>query len=176
MTKFGCGGYSIGIGTSHSLFDGPAAYDFLSAWSSASAIMKQQKDIVELYKPVHERPSVLLLPNNNTNSQAVKGVVGKLPMRTSGAAAIDHLYQLIMQAATEGSLLIKSPGSNSTQNYYLLKTFHLSGALIETLKTEFFGENDGFSCSSFEVVAAHLWKVKFNFSSLLLQLTYIIPS
>lgn len=162
VTKFGCGGYSIGIGTSHSLFDGPAAYDFLSAWASASAIMKQKKDIMQLYKPVHERPLILQLTNNYKNSQAVKGV-GKSPMTATGAAAIDHLYQLIMQAAAaDGTLLMKSAaGSNSssTQNNYVIKTFHLSGALVDNLKREFFSEDDGFSCSSFEVVAAHLWKV-----------------
>ncbi|KAL5558207.1 hypothetical protein UlMin_034418 [Ulmus minor] len=151
VTKFGCGGYSIGIGTSHSLFDGPAAYDFLSAWASYSAIMKERKISVELFKPVHERPP-LLVPNiskkvaNNQN----------FPQST-GAAAIDHLLQLIMQAATEGNILKTAP---SNQNNLVLKTFHLSGAMIESLKREVFKEAGGFSCSSFEVVAARLWKAR----------------
>lgn len=171
VTKFGCGGYTVGIGTSHSLFDGPAAYEFLSAWASAASAttMKPNKtaSLAELYKPVHERPSLLLansqfqLPqkavaNNNNN-------LSKTAATGSGAAAIDHLYRLIMQAAAEGSLVL-SPGSSSTSSAhnnanYVLRTFHLSANLIENLKIQVFNQNHGFSCSSFEVLAAHLWKV-----------------
>ncbi|XP_015884777.1 brassinosteroid-related acyltransferase 1 isoform X2 [Ziziphus jujuba] len=172
VTKFGCGGYSIGIGTSHSLFDGPAAYDFLSAWASASAVLKPNKtttatatsSLPELYKPVHERP-LLLLGNSQFRSppKAVANNLSKTITTSSGAAAIDHLYHLIMQAAAEGSLLLthSTPGSSSsTHNNYVLKTFHLSGNLIENLKMQVFNQNDGFSSSSFEVVAAHLWKAR----------------
>ncbi|XP_052210268.1 brassinosteroid-related acyltransferase 1 isoform X2 [Diospyros lotus] len=93
VTRFRCGGYSLGIGTSHSLFDGAAAYDFLHAWASQAKMKGSQA--VELYEPVHER----------------------------------------------GLLL--------------------GGAMIEKLKRKVFGEKRGsFSCSSFEVVAAHLWKAR----------------
>ncbi|KAE8710498.1 putative Type-b response regulator [Hibiscus syriacus] len=108
--QFGCGGYSIGIGTSHSLFDGPATYDFLRAWASNSAILKEKRS-TQLYKPVHERVHCC----------------GNLP--------------------------------NTGNSNLVLRTFHLSGAMIESLKSKVFGERRGsFSCSSFELVAAHLWK------------------
>ncbi|KAL6207340.1 hypothetical protein ACLB2K_018298 [Fragaria x ananassa] len=75
------------------------------------------------------------------------------------AAAIDHLYQLIMQsAATVAStdlLMIKSSNDDSS---YVHKTFHLSSAFLKCLKKQVVGDN--FSCSSFELVAAHLWKAK----------------
>lgn len=159
MTKFGCGGYSIGIGVSHSLFDGPASYDFLCAWASNSAIfMKGKGSGVELQKPVHERGKLLVgnslqAPNILTITKLSKN--SNSPTR---AAAIDHLYQLIMQAAAN-----LSDVGCSSQKSYLLRTFHLSSAMIESLKRKVSGKRGGsFSCSSFEVVAAHLWKVSFS--------------
>ncbi|KAK8482526.1 hypothetical protein V6N13_031254 [Hibiscus sabdariffa] len=156
VTRFGCGGYSIGIGTSHSLFDGPATYDFLRAWASNSAILKEKRS-TQLYKPVHERGSLLV-----GNHQGLT----KLPESGSSAtraAAIDHLYQLIKQAMAGqtqnfgGSRNLPNMGNSNL----VLRTFHLSGAMIESLKSKVFGDRRGsFSCSSFELVAAHLWKAR----------------
>ncbi|CAK7353886.1 unnamed protein product [Dovyalis caffra] len=151
VTKFGCGGYSLGIGTSHSLFDGPATHDFLSAWASNSAILKV-KGGHELQKPVHERGSLLLVGNSHPH---------KIQTR---AAAIDHLYQLIHQAVADpnhGKLAgDQNPSAMSYPNY-VLKTFHLSGTVIENLKRKIWSQRRGsFSCSSFEVVTAHLWKAR----------------
>lgn len=172
VTKFGCGGYSIGIGISHSLFDGPAAYEFMSAWASNSTITMKQHKVLEIPKlPVHDRGTLLmdkfdetpkgistdLLPNRNDDGSAV----------VTRAAAVDHLYQLIMQAAASNDRMINflKNGSNIwnqiIDSNYAHKTFHLSGALIESLKKEVCGdEMSSFSCSSFEVAAAHLWKTK----------------
>ncbi|KAK8513534.1 hypothetical protein V6N13_002272 [Hibiscus sabdariffa] len=145
VTRFGCGGYSIGIGASHSLFDGPATYDFLDAWASSSAVLKQKRG-VELYKPVHDR-GTLLVDNRG---------LAKLPESGSfvtRAVAIDHLYQLIKQAMTAHT--------SGPDTKFVLKTFHLSGAMIESLKSKVFGERRGsFSCSSFDLLAAHLWKAR----------------
>ena len=159
MTKFGCGGYSIGIGTSHSLFDGPATYDFLCAWASKSAIMKRKGD--QLPKPVHER-GVLLSAYNHP--QAPKGLMN-FPANSSlnqqtRALAIDHLYQLIMQAATEHRGSPLQIGRFDFQKGCDLKTYHISGAMIDYLKRKHFSMRSGsLSFSTFEVLAAHLWKV-----------------
>ena len=191
MTKFGCGGYSIGIGTSHSLFDGPAAYSFLSAWARSSDTMKEKKSCLEVFKPVHERATLLTLSTNNSNNNSKldsKGVEKMLSqstininnyksssISTTGAAAIDHLLQLIMQSASEGNnyinnLLSKSTNkagssvdhyNNNHQKDFVFKTFHLSGVFVEGLKRKVLEEDSSFSCSSFEVVAALLWKVNY---------------
>lgn len=165
VTRFGCGGYSIGIGASHSLFDGPATYDFLRAWASNSAITKQTGSN-ELPNPVHDRGRLLTLAPTH------KGIIAKPPSNTPRAAAIDHLYQLIKQAVNDhpqrgshGSGMIGG-GQNSLSeagNYdYVLRTFHLSGAMLKSLKRKVFGERRcNFSCSTFELVSAHIWKVSF---------------
>nr|POE71589.1 brassinosteroid-related acyltransferase 1 [Quercus suber] len=155
VTKFGCGGYSIGFGASHSLFDGPATYDFLCAWASNSAIMKAKGGLEQQQKPVHERGT--LLANCRAPNMATR--LSKNPGSVTRAAAIDHLYQLIMQATTHNQNL--SDMGSSNQKSYLCRTFHLSGAMIESLKRKVLGQRGGsFTCSSFDVVAAHLWKAR----------------
>ncbi|XP_059658229.1 brassinosteroid-related acyltransferase 1 [Cornus florida] len=154
VTKFGCGGYSLGVGTSHSLFDGPAAYNFLCAWASHSnTTMKGVLERPELPTPVHERGRLLLMDNNQTPKGTLN--LHKNSDSVIRVRAIDHLYQLIKQAA---------PHDDHDQNHdqdCVLRTFHLSGAMIENLKRKVFTEKRGtFSCSSFKVVAVHLWKAR----------------
>ncbi|XP_023535946.1 brassinosteroid-related acyltransferase 1-like [Cucurbita pepo subsp. pepo] len=149
VTRFGCGGYSIGTGISHSLFDGPAAYEFLSAWATKSAIFKDDKEQygVELQKPVHERGRLLMgsVPNRCSGKRSAAG-------SGAGAVAIDHLYKLIMQSAMGNEEMEKKE--------YGCRTLRVSRGMIETLKKKAFGENGGFPCSSFDVIAAHLWKAR----------------
>ncbi|KAL0407611.1 UNVERIFIED_CONTAM: Brassinosteroid-related acyltransferase 1 [Sesamum radiatum] len=138
VTKFDCGGYSIGIGISHSVFDGISAFDFLRAWASQC---QAPISTSQIYKPVHERGTLLVDKDSSTATNSVN------------PTAIDHLYQLIRQAAPDHP--------NQETNTLVLRTFHLSSAMIENLRKKFWGEKrDKFSCSSFELLAAHLWKVR----------------
>lgn len=139
----------MGVGTSHSLFDGPAVFDFLSAWcSNTTMIGTTCLDHRRRHNPVHDRRTLL----SCRRSQSVTRV-----------AAIEHLYQLIKQVCSHESISDGKFGvvtSSSNQDNYVLKTFHLSVSMIESLKKKILGEKQGgLSCSSFEVVAAHLWKV-----------------
>ncbi|KAI7995172.1 Brassinosteroid-related acyltransferase 1 [Camellia lanceoleosa] len=146
VTRFGCGGYSLGIGTSHSLFDGPAAYDFLCEWASQSNMKMKANQALELHKPVHERGRLLMASNHQAPIEETKK-----SNPTIRVAAIDHLYQLIKEAARDHD--------QRNHENYVLTTFHLSGAMIQNLKQNVFGDKRG-SFSSFEVVAAHLWKAR----------------
>ncbi|MED6151425.1 hypothetical protein PIB30_082349 [Stylosanthes scabra] len=172
VTKFGCGGYSIGIGTSHSLFDGAATYDFLYAWASNSAILKGITiRPLELPRPVHERG--ILLSNGGNNQQLSKGSMN-LPSCSSfyahqpvRALAVQHLYQLIMQATAAASLQSSisetSERNNITyQQKWVLKTCHLSAAMIDNLKRKYLSSTKRGSLpfSTFEVLTAHLWKAR----------------
>ncbi|KAK7320661.1 hypothetical protein VNO77_30343 [Canavalia gladiata] len=162
VTKFGCGGYSIGIGTSHSLFDGPATYEFLYAWASNSEIVKGRKRSNELPKPVHERGILLCgslhAPIGTINFPSNSN----LSVHQGKAIAIDHLYQLIMQAANgQKGFPMQIGGGPSNQNKCVLKTYHFSGAIIDDLKKKHFPMPRGsLSFSTFEVLAAHLWKAR----------------
>ncbi|KAL2318031.1 hypothetical protein Fmac_031907 [Flemingia macrophylla] len=163
VTKFGCGGYSIGIGTSHSLFDGPATYEFLSAWASNSEIVKGRSRSDVVPKPVHERGILL----SGSLHQATKGTKnfpsnsGLNIAKKGSAMAIDHLYQLIMQTASGQKGFPLEIGGPSDQRKCVLKTYHISGAMIEDLKRKHFPMKRGsLPFSTFEVLAAHLWKAR----------------
>ncbi|KAL6345798.1 hypothetical protein AAG906_017550 [Vitis piasezkii] len=165
VTRFGCGGYSVGVGTSHSLFDGPAVFDFLRAWASNTTMIGSTGLDHQQHKPVHDRGTLLAC----MRSQPASAKLGKNPNSVSRVAAIDHLYLLIKQAASDwnhvsdgklGGQKLSHMGS-SNQDNYVLKTFHLNVSMIESLKRKIFGEKRGsLPCSSFEVVAAHLWKAR----------------
>lgn len=85
------------------------------------------------------------------------------------AMAIDHLYQLIMQAASEQKgfqQLQIGPSDQKKKNYTVLKTYHVSGAMIDGLKRKHFPMRRGsLPFSTFEILAAHLWKVSCQFLS-----------
>ncbi|KOM48737.1 hypothetical protein LR48_Vigan07g244100 [Vigna angularis] len=160
VTKFGCGGYSIGIGTSHSLFDGPATYEFLRAWASNSEIVKGRSRSDEVPKPVHERGMLL------SGTLEAARETGNFPSDTSSnskeerAMAVDHLYNLIMQTACAQKGFPLQIGTASNSKKCVLKTYHVSGAMTENLKRKHFPMQRGsFPFSTFEVLAAHLWKV-----------------
>nr|KYP36455.1 3'-N-debenzoyl-2'-deoxytaxol N-benzoyltransferase [Cajanus cajan] len=145
VTKFGCGGYSIGIGTSHSLFDGPATYEFLSAWASNSEIVKGRSRSEEVPKPVHERGILL----SGALNQASRGTIN-FPSNSSSLSAASGQKGFPMQI-----------GGASNQKKCVLKTYHLSGAMIEDLKRKHFPMRRGsLPFSTFEVLAAHLWKAR----------------
>ncbi|KAK7311213.1 hypothetical protein RJT34_09203 [Clitoria ternatea] len=162
VTRFGCGGYSIGIGTSHSLFDGPANYEFLYAWASNSEIVKGRRRCSddELPKPVHERGILLL----SGNLQAPRGTTNAHNNKEARAMAIDHLYQLIMQAASGQKgfdPLHIGRGPSNQNNKCVLKTYHFSGAIIDDLKRKHFPMLRGsLHFSTFEILVAHLWKAR----------------
>ncbi|OAY72838.1 Omega-hydroxypalmitate O-feruloyl transferase [Ananas comosus] len=123
VTKMGCGGYAVGVGTNHSLFDGLANYEFLSAW--ASKVVGK----MELTEPVHER----------------------------AAASVDSI-DVVGKAEVECKFA--EMGSSSGQKHFFLKTFSLSSGMVELLKCKARAGLGATSCSSFEVVAAHLWKAR----------------
>ncbi|KNA08645.1 hypothetical protein SOVF_160780 [Spinacia oleracea] len=154
VTKFGCGGYSIGVGTSHALFDGQATFNFVSAW--ASKAHHNTKLGIEWHKPLHERDTLLHLKSNSNNNP--ESALTKV-------AAIHHLYQLITQSApVSGGGMLMNPQLfvPSIQDDCVLRTFHFSSSMIDTLKRRTYGLNNysSSSCSSFEIVTAHLWKAR----------------
>ena len=156
MTEFGCGGYAVGVGTNHALFDGSANFNFISAWASNTAASRgeRQPDLVE---PVHERGR-LLIDHGQTHKNSTSPT--KLAqIMTTGVLAFDHLYQLIKQAVSlqevERKLGAYKISRGGEEEEFILRTFTMSKDMVDKLKSKVTSR----SCSSFEVVAAHLWKV-----------------
>lgn len=132
MTRFGCGGYAIGVGTNHALFDGVANYNFLNAWASRAVGGGQQTE------PVHERGRLLALPRHDHGD-----------FNDQEFMALGHLHQLIEQAVREGE--------KSHEEKMVLRTFSVGCGMVNRLKNK--AATSASNCTSFEVVAAHLWKV-----------------
>ncbi|EOA16576.1 hypothetical protein CARUB_v10004741mg [Capsella rubella] len=150
VTRFACGGYSIGIGTSHSLFDGISAYEFIHAWASNSNKSSDDKITNKkdhlVIKPVHDRGTLLFNRDLNQSRETIP---------VTNAAAIYHLYQLIKQAMM--SHQEQNPDLELPDPGFVIKTFELSDEAIESLKKKLL---KGFLCSSFEFLAAHLWMAR----------------
>ncbi|KAK1323384.1 Rosmarinate synthase [Acorus calamus] len=141
VTKFDCGGYAVGVGTNHSLFDGQANFDFLLSWACKTS--RRGVGSLEVTEPIHERDR-LLVKNQHQKEMRV--------------LAFDHLHQLIQQA-------VQAPNLDDVKfgEEVVLRTFHVGCVKIEDLKQKVMGGQGGTavpSSSSFEVVAAHLWKTR----------------
>lgn len=144
----------------------------MNAWASNSEIVKGRTD--ELPKPVHER-GILLSGNHHQSPR----VTINLPSNSSlneqqkRAMAIDHLYHLIMQAASGQKGFSTLQIGPSDKKNYVLKTYHVPGAMIEYLKRKHFPMRRGFlPFSTFEALAAHLWKVS-SFLHVFLPCVYL---
>lgn len=150
MTKFACGGYAIGVGTNHALFDGVANYNFLNAWAGR-AVGRSQLGAPELQaEPVHERGRLLALHDQH----------GHDDFDDPEFMAIDHLHQLIK---VQDPIILRNDEAK-----LVLRTFSVGCAMVSRLKSMAMSSTAlscsstaaaASNCSSFEVVAAHLWKV-----------------
>ncbi|CAI0415302.1 unnamed protein product [Linum tenue] len=153
VTRFGCGGYSIGIGTSHSLFDGPSTFRFLSAWASAAAAASPPSST----QPMSSGSSIVDHDRRSLTSLGCVDYNGEKRTKAADAAAIDHLYRLIHQQQAAAAAA-KGDDDDDQKNggSLVLKTYHLGSAMIDKLR-----RNNVFGgISSFEIVAAHLWKAR----------------
>ncbi|KAI4376190.1 hypothetical protein MLD38_013980 [Melastoma candidum] len=150
VTHFECGGFSIGIGTSHSLFDGPAALDFLRSWSANSTSTKGSRDL-QNRNPVFERGRLLISTFDDRTSSPLRNTTN------TKANGIEHMHQLIKQAAIDHAAAKGCSNHSSGHDKYSLQTFRISKAQLESLRKRF---DENSTWSSFEVVSAHLWKAR----------------
>ncbi|KAF3786093.1 Omega-hydroxypalmitate O-feruloyl transferase [Nymphaea thermarum] len=161
VTRFGCGGFAVGVGTSHSLFDGQGKFKFLTAWA---LLTSGRSDVIPmLIQPMHDRSQLLLAENNENNTECDDCDDNSDPM-TKMVVPFYHLIQLIEQAmssahgpeTTAGECNYSRIGS-TLHDGYVFRTFTLSDRFIDGVKREI--GLDG-NCSTFEVVATHLWKAR----------------
>ncbi|KAG9153596.1 hypothetical protein Leryth_008539 [Lithospermum erythrorhizon] len=158
VTKFFCGGYSLGIGVSHSLFDAKSGCEFLCAWASQFHMSRNNvNQLSSLKQIVHERGKFVIANNFPSKMSSIGD------QESSGVAAIDHLFQMIKEngvADNQGDYKTDENGS-----CYVAATFSCTYEMIQRLKNKvaFEGGEDcnlQAYCSSFEVLAAQLWKAK----------------
>ncbi|GLJ26974.1 hypothetical protein SUGI_0528240 [Cryptomeria japonica] len=150
LTKFTCGGFSLGFGTSHSLFDGLGAINFLKAWASAA----NSTVLLKLPQPLHERTRLLVTEASGIPSTAEQNRV----------VPFIHLNELIERGIKSAEEKLWECNFNgvswASQSGYALKTFSVSKETVQRLKTTTAKQGGPPNCSAFDVVAAHLWKAR----------------
>ncbi|KAJ3677286.1 hypothetical protein LUZ60_003010 [Juncus effusus] len=146
VTKFSCGGYALGVGTNHALFDGFANYDFIRTW--AHRTIGRKGDEIEFIQPIHERDRLLINPKNSGKGD------NNREMYISRVLSLDHLYNLICQAYGNKDEMVIDRGK------FVFKTYFVNSEMVGTLKRITNEGLSGVSCSSFEAIAAHLWKAR----------------
>ncbi|XP_031263715.1 brassinosteroid-related acyltransferase 1-like [Pistacia vera] len=156
MTKFACGGISIGIGGSHALFDGVGAFNFLAAWANTS----KGKDDSNLVAPNHSRAALLQAiysPNSSPKTSSI--------YEQEHIAAIQDLYGIPMEAMASDDrcweTALSKFGQIEPQGELALVTLSVQKEVVERLKVLATKESGKLSkCSTFDILCAHVWKAR----------------
>lgn len=151
VTKFACGGFSLGFGSSHSLFDGLGTKTFLEAWAAMAS--KSTVEISKLPQPIHERTRLFVTASGSASPPNLKSVV---PFK--------HLIELIERGIDSEETKLWECRFNgmswASQGSYALKTFSVSKEMVRQLKKKTIEEGGPSNPSAFDVVAAHLWRAR----------------
>lgn len=158
ITRFACGGFSVGFGGSHALFDGIGAFNFLASWAHIS----YGKDESQLMVPNHSR-AALLNAIYSSSSHSTAGGAASI-YEQDHITAIQDLYGIPMQAVASDdrrweTALAKFSQIDHPQGGLELVTLSMGKETVETLKGQAIEWGKLPKCSTFDVLCAHVWKV-----------------
>lgn len=157
ITRFACGGVSVGVGGSHALFDGVGAFTFLASWAHISS----GKDESDLIVPNHSRDAILSAIYSPHHSCPEAASIYEQHHIT----AIQDLYGIPMQIMASDdrcweSALVKFSRVDHSQGGLELITFCVDKEIVETWKGQAIERGNLFKCSTFDVLSSHIWKVR----------------
>lgn len=159
ITKFGCGGISIGLGGSHALFDGVGAFNFLTSWAHISS----GKEESDLLLPNHSREALLNAIGASPNSSPGCGSSSISIYEQAHIVTIQDLYGIPMQAMASDDKCWESAlarfGQIDNQAGLQLVTLCMKKETVETWKRLAVQRGMLSKCSTFDVLCAHVWKV-----------------
>ncbi|XVE74554.1 hypothetical protein DITRI_Ditri12bG0026300 [Diplodiscus trichospermus] len=161
ITRFGCGGFCLGFGGSHALFDGIGAFNFLASWAHIS----NGKDESQLMVPNHSRDALLsavYTPNSSPMAASI--------YEQDHITAIQDLYGIPMQAVASDDRCWETALSKFSQNDPLggleLVTLAMRKETLQTWKGLAIEKGKLSKCSTFDVLCAHVWKARVKTLSL----------
>ncbi|XVF02999.1 hypothetical protein REPUB_Repub04eG0222900 [Reevesia pubescens] len=162
ITRFACGGFCIGFGGSHALFDGIGAFNFLASWAHIS----NGKDESELMVPNHSRDALLRAiysPNSSPTAASI--------YEQDHVTAIQDLYGIPMQAMASDdrcweTALAKFSQIDNPQGGLELVTLVMEKETVETWKRQAIAMGRLSKCSTFDLLCAHVWKARVKTLSL----------
>ena len=164
ITRFACGGFSLGFGGSHALFDGIGAFNFLASWAHIS----NGKDESELMVPNHSRDALLIAIYSPNSSPMAASIYEQ-----DHITAIQDLYGIPMQAVASDDRCWETALAKfnqiDPQGGLELVTLAMEKETVETWKGQAIERGKLSRCSTFDVLCAHVWKVS-HFSLCLIAL------
>ncbi|XVF43453.1 hypothetical protein PTKIN_Ptkin02bG0041200 [Pterospermum kingtungense] len=161
ITRFACGGFSIGFGGSHALFDGIGAFNFLASWAHIS--YGKDDDESQLMVPNHSRAALLnAIYSANCSSSPV--MASASIYEQDHITAIQDLYGIPMQAVASDDRCWETALAKFSQidprGGLELVTLTMEKETVETLKGQAIERGKLSKCSTFDVLCAHVWKAR----------------
>ena len=157
ITRFACGGLSVGVGGSHALFDGSGAFTFLASWAHISS----GKDESDLIVPNHSRDAILHAVYSLHSTPSAASIYEQ-----DHIIAIEDLYGIPMQAMVSDDRCWETALAKFSQvdpqGGIELITLCINKETVETLKALAIERGKLLKCSTFDVLCAHVWKVCFR--------------
>ncbi|GLJ46170.1 hypothetical protein SUGI_0972560 [Cryptomeria japonica] len=138
VTRFKCGGFCIGMVTSHSLVDGQSAAEFLfnlASMARGQGLLIQPNFLRTSLKP-RSPPQI-----NYPHHEYIK--LNNLPIETS-----------FTTSDTQSHSPITLPQNKS------FRVFTFSSEMLQCLKQKSLQDKSLSKCSTFEAMVAHLWQVR----------------
>ncbi|KAK7843856.1 brassinosteroid-related acyltransferase 1 [Quercus suber] len=155
ITRFACGGLSVGVGGSHALFDGSGAFTFLASWAHISS----GKDESDLIVPNHSRAAILHAIYSLHSTPSAASIYEQ-----DHIIAIEDLYGIPMQAMASDDRCWENALAKFSQvdpqGGLELITLCINKETVETLKALAIERGKLLKCSTFDVLCAHVWKAR----------------
>ncbi|GLJ21957.1 hypothetical protein SUGI_0411250 [Cryptomeria japonica] len=140
VTRFKCGGFSIGLGTNHTVMDGMGTVTFMKNLASLAS----------------------------TNTLAIIPYTDRSPLKARSPPLIeyqhpelvgihDHQSSALFTKVTESHTV---PSHNIKSIDRIFKLFRLSADFVMSLKKGAMADGRVAKCTSFEAVTAHIWKCR----------------
>ncbi|KAF5939376.1 hypothetical protein HYC85_023635 [Camellia sinensis] len=153
ITRFACGGFSIGFGSSHTLFDGIGAFNFLASWAHIAT----GKDESDLIVPNHSRNALL-----NAICTPYSTPMATSIYEQDHIAAIQDLYRIPMQAMASDDRRWETELAKFSQidpqGGLQLISLSIKKEVVEAWKELVIERGKLLKCSTFDLLCAQIWK------------------
>ncbi|XP_031493266.1 brassinosteroid-related acyltransferase 1-like [Nymphaea colorata] len=155
VTRFACGGYCVGFGFNHALFDGFGAFSFLASWAQICC----GKDVSELIEPNHCRGTLMKTLASSDSGAAAGSIYSQTHVSTIRDLCLVPMKMTAPDDSSWGSSLSQITGPNSDDGTQFV-TLCLKREIIKDMKRTAVESGALSVCSTFDVLSARVWKAR----------------